>query len=126
MKNPFFRLLGILNIPPGPHEPRRRRMMSLSDSLWLETGSGLPSDPRARRGVASTWEVLPSPPPSGWSTGFMATPRTWAGRLPFQRFRPGLADERSAPPRRCRPAPTVARQSMGTRRISVDGSRRVA
>ena len=36
-------------------------------------------------------EVLPSPPPSGWSTGFIATPRT-CGRLPSHRLRPGLAD----------------------------------
>src|SRR4030043_2444651 len=34
-------------------------------------------------------EDLPSPPPMGWSTGFMATPRTW-GRLPCQRLRPAL------------------------------------
>ena len=34
-------------------------------------------------------EVLPSPPPSGWSTGFIATPRT-CGRLPSQRLRPAL------------------------------------
>ncbi len=34
-------------------------------------------------------EVRPSPPPCGWSTGFMTTPRT-VGRLPFQRFRPAL------------------------------------
>src|SRR5512136_234648 len=29
-------------------------------------------------------EDFPSPPPSGWSTGFMTTPRT-RGRLPIQR-----------------------------------------
>src|SRR6185312_3459879 len=34
-------------------------------------------------------DVLPSPPPCGWSTGFIATPRT-VGRLPFQRIRPAL------------------------------------
>ena len=34
-------------------------------------------------------ELLPSPPPKGWSMGFMATPRT-EGRLPFQRLRPAL------------------------------------
>src|SRR3990167_3123346 len=33
--------------------------------------------------------VLPSPPPWGWSTGFMATPRT-VGRRPSQRVRPAL------------------------------------
>src|SRR5579872_1738279 len=30
-----------------------------------------------------------SPPPCGWSTGFIATPRTW-GRRPSQRERPAL------------------------------------
>ena len=34
-------------------------------------------------------ELLPSPPPSGWSTGFIATPRT-DGRLRFHRLRPAL------------------------------------
>src|SRR5262245_39374449 len=34
-------------------------------------------------------EVLPSPPPWGWSTGFMTTPRLWGFR-PSQRFRPAL------------------------------------
>ena len=34
-------------------------------------------------------EVLPSPPPWGWSTGFIATPRT-LGRLPSQRDLPAL------------------------------------
>src|SRR5271165_4044040 len=69
-------------------------------------------------------EVLPSPPPSGWSTGFIATPRVW-GRTPFQRFLPALPIEissASALPT----SPIVARQSIDTRRISVDGRRRVA
>src|ERR1041385_7587088 len=34
-------------------------------------------------------EVLPSPPPCGWSTGFIETPRL-CGRLPSQRVRPAL------------------------------------
>ena len=34
-------------------------------------------------------EDLPSPPPCGWSTGFIATPRT-TGRLPNQRLRPAF------------------------------------
>src|SRR5512135_1220507 len=37
-------------------------------------------------------ELLPSPPPSGWSTGFMATPLTW-GLFPIQRFLPALPKE---------------------------------
>src|SRR5271165_4711274 len=34
-------------------------------------------------------EVLPSPPPCGWSTGFIDTPRL-CGRCPSQRLRPAL------------------------------------
>src|SRR5690606_30806173 len=34
-------------------------------------------------------ELRPSPPPSGWSTGFITTPRTF-GRRPRQRFAPAL------------------------------------
>src|SRR5262245_27870865 len=37
-------------------------------------------------------EVLPSPPPCGWSTGFMETPRLW-GVLPIHRVRPALPRE---------------------------------
>ena len=69
-------------------------------------------------------ELLPSPPPSGWSTGFMATPRV-VGRLPFQRLRPALPQlisSCSALPT----SPTVARQVVSTWRISPDGIRRVA
>src|SRR6185312_11524662 len=68
-------------------------------------------------------ELLPSPPPSGWSTGFMATPRT-LGRLPSQRLLPALPTDRSS----CSAlptSPTVARQRPCTRRISDDRSRRV-
>src|SRR6476619_176040 len=69
-------------------------------------------------------EVLPSPPPWGWSTGFMATPRT-VGRLPFHRIRPALPQlmlDCSALPT----APTVARQRTSTYLISPDGMRSCA
>ena len=82
--------------------------------------SGLPHGEVAGRPP----EVRPSPPPMGWSTGFMATPRVW-GLTPFQRLRPALPILTSS----CSllpTSPTVARQSIGTRRISVDGMRRVA
>src|SRR5271169_4346442 len=36
--------------------------------------------------------VFPSPPPCGWSTGFIAVPRTF-GRLPSHRLRPALPRE---------------------------------
>src|SRR4030095_7071135 len=70
--------------------PRRRRMMSSSDFLpFLRVRpSGLPHGDTGCRPP----ELLPSPPPSGWSTGFMATPRV-CGRLPFQRLRPALPIE---------------------------------
>src|SRR6187549_2783760 len=57
---------------------------------------------------------LPSPPPCGWSRGFMTTPRT-SGRWPRWRARPAL-------PRfwfswsRLLTWPTVAMQRIGTRR----------
>src|SRR3954454_159195 len=103
---PFFRLRGM----PYPYlrDPRvrRRRTMSLEDSLVLSRvrPSGLPHGETGWRPP----EVLPSPPPSGWSNGFMATPRT-VGRLPFQRIRPALPQlmlDCSALPT----SPTVARQ----------------
>src|SRR5512137_1292728 len=37
-------------------------------------------------------EVRPSPPPCGWSMGFIETPRLW-GFFPSQRFRPALPNE---------------------------------
>src|SRR5262249_16336003 len=66
---------------------RRRRSVSLWDSLLLVGGGpwGLPQGDTGCRPP----ELLPSPPPSGWSTGFMATPRV-CGRTPFQRLRPAL------------------------------------
>src|SRR5919112_57951 len=68
-------------------------------------------------------ELLPSPPPSGWSTGFMATPRT-LGRLPSHRLLPALPTESSS----CSELPTspiVARQRPCTSRISVERRRSV-
>src|SRR3990167_6003756 len=38
-------------------------------------------------------EDFPSPPPRGWSTGFMATPRVF-GRTPSHLFRPALPNIR--------------------------------
>ena len=91
--------------------------MSFWDGLVLSRvrPSGLPHGDTGWRPP----EVLPSPPPCGWSTGFMATPRV-CGRTPFQRLRPALPiliSSCSALPT----SPTVARQSIGTRRISVRG-----
>src|SRR3954452_338650 len=107
------------------HQPRpfpRRRMIILLDALFLRRvrPSFLPHGDVGWRPP----ELLPSPPPSGWSTGFIATPRV-CGRTPFQRLRPALpifTRSASALPT----SPTVPRQSIGTRRISVLGRRRVA
>src|SRR5215218_932790 len=66
----------------------------------------------------------PSPPPCGWSTGFMAVPRV-CGRTPMWRLRPALPTVTfwwSALPT----TPTVARQSARTMRISPEGRRSVA
>src|SRR5947208_11618425 len=69
-------------------------------------------------------EDLPSPPPIGWSTGFIATPRV-VGRLRIHRERPALPSWTSS----CSGLPTspiVALQSDSTRRISPEGRRSVA
>src|SRR5712664_4441611 len=68
-------------------------------------------------------DVFPSPPPSGWSTGFIATPRT-RGFRPSQRLLPALPIESSS----CSAlptSPTVARHSPRTIRISVERRRSV-
>src|SRR3954466_3788441 len=95
--------------------------MSLSDSLCFERVR-LPSvgTPHGGRGGRPPFD-LPSPPPCGWSTGFIAEPRT-VGRLPCQRDRPALPPVMfswSTLP----PCPTVARQVSATRRISPEGRR---
>src|SRR5256886_6870556 len=66
-------------------------------------------------------DVLPSPPPSGWSTGFIATPRT-RGMRPSQRLLPALPIDRSSCSAFDTP-PIVARHSPRTIRISVERSR---
>src|SRR5512133_1957258 len=110
----------------GPrHQPRpfpRRRTINLSDGLpFLRVRpSGLPHGDVGWRPP----ELLPSPPPSGWSTGFIATPRT-DGRLPFQRLRPALpscTSSCSALPT----SPTAALHATSIMRISPLGSRTVA
>src|SRR5215204_6789140 len=85
---PFFRLRGMAYLRPRP--VRRRRTMSFWDGLFLSRvrPSGLPHGDTGCRPP----DDLPSPPPSGWSTGFIATPRT-DGRLPFHRLRPALPRE---------------------------------
>src|SRR6266540_1265713 len=118
-KGPFFRErpIGYLPLPL----PRRRRII-LSESLLRRRvrPSGLPHGLTGWRPP----ELLPSPPPSGWSTGFMATPRV-CGRRSLCRLRPALPQLI----RSCSElptSPTVARQVTSTWRISPEGIRRVA
>ena len=63
--------------------------MSFCDGLFLSRvrPSGLPHGDTAGRPP----DVRPSPPPSGWSTGFMATPRV-CGRDALPAVAAGLAD----------------------------------
>src|ERR1700712_98358 len=119
----FLRLRGIFfYLYLGFLPALRRRTMSLSLSLlvWRVRPSFWPHGLTGWRPP----EVLPSPPPCGWSTGFMATPRT-VGRTPFQRMRPALPQlmfDCSALPT----SPMVARQRRSTLRISPDGRRSCA
>ena len=71
------------------------RLPFLLTSIWeldgldfLRVGKPLESCPHGELGCPPP-DVLPSPPPIGWSTGFMATPRT-LGLRPFQRLRPAF------------------------------------
>src|SRR5262245_17485441 len=70
--------------------PRRRpRTISLLDSLcFLRVRLPSVGTPHGVTGCRPPFD-LPSPPPCGWSTGFIADPRT-VGRLPSQRVRPAL------------------------------------
>src|SRR5215472_354858 len=63
---------------------------------------------------------LPSPPPIGWSTGFMTVPRT-VGRKPFQRTRPAFPTDTFSWSR-LPTWPMVAMQSSRTWRTSPEGS----
>ena len=69
-------------------------------------------------------DVLPSPPPWGWSTGFVAEPLT-LGRLPNQRLDPAFPKPSlliSIFPIR----PILAKQFWDSKRISLEGSLSVA
>src|SRR5258707_13902258 len=119
-KGPFLRLRGIVGCSYRLFLPRPRRRL-IRRSLGL---LGLRVRPSGLPHGLTGWrppELLPSPPPSGWSTGFMATPRT-EGRLPFQRLRPALPSL-MLPCSALPTSPTVARQLASTRRISPEGIR---
>src|SRR6202000_3193406 len=122
-KGPFLRLRGIGACSYRLFCPRLRRRV-LSRSLGLCSRRVRPSGlPHGLTGGRPP-ELLPSPPPCGWSVGVMATPRD-DGRFPFQRLRPALPSL-MLPCSELPTSPTVARHSMDTRRISPDGMRSVA
>src|SRR5436305_10360776 len=89
----------------------RLEMMNLVVDLFLRVFLPLVGLPHGVTGWRPP-EVRPSPPPWGWSTGFLATPRV-SGRLPIQRVRPALANVWLALSG-FDTAPTVAMQSERT------------
>src|SRR4029077_4415383 len=97
---------------------RLMRMNRLVD-LWERVFLPLVGLPHGVTGCRPP-EVRPSPPPCGWSTGFMETPRLW-GRLPSQRVRPALPMETFLWSR-FPTWPTVATHSRWTLRTSPEGS----
>src|SRR5690606_29995398 len=108
----------------GTRHQRRPFFVRRRTMYWLEAFFLLRVRPSGLPQGLTGWrppDDLPSPPPRGWSIGFMATPRVW-GRTPFQRLRPAFPSLiRSASTLPTWPA--VARQSSGTWRISPEGSR---
>src|SRR5262245_46809838 len=97
--------------------------MSLSLSLALRVLSPLLICPHGEHGCRPP-EDLPSPPPIGWSTGFIATPRT-DGLRPIHRLRPALPIDTFSCSR-LPTCPTTARQFTWKLRTSPDGSRSCA
>src|SRR5260370_23561463 len=83
-KGPFFRLRGISGCSYRFFLPRRRVIIR---SLGLLARRVRPSGfPHGLTGCRPP-ELLPSPPPRGWSTGVIATPRAH-GRRPFHHVPP--------------------------------------
>src|SRR3989344_454911 len=75
--------------------------------------------PHIERALRCPRPCLPSPPPCGWSTGFIAVPRT-VGLTPIQRVRPAFPTFT----KRCsslETSPTDAHAVAILRRTSVDG-----
>src|SRR5215210_6230501 len=102
---------------PAYRGPGRRRR-TIADPLgfrFFRVFPPLASLPVGEHGCRPP-DVRPSPPPIGWLTGFWATPR-WCGFLPIHRLRPAFPrlmfmwSGLDIPP-------MLARQAIGTRRIS--------
>src|SRR5438552_13993825 len=88
---PFFSDRLIVPLLCGRYLVRRRTISRLDGLFGLRVRlpiAGLP------QGVCGCPPIgaLPSPPPCGWSRGFIAEPRT-VGRRPSQRLRPALPSE---------------------------------
>ena len=111
MKGPFLTERAMLVSELLAYFLLRCLTMNLSVRLFLRVFRPLASWPQGEHGWRPP-EVRPSPPPIGWSTGFMVTPRL-CGRRPSQRVRPALPSDTRA----CRTLltwPTVARQLRWT------------
>src|SRR5207248_8247490 len=99
----------------------RRLMMSLVVRLLTRVFRPLVCWPQGETGCGLPWPLLPSPPPCGWSTGFMARPRT-VGRMPSQRDLPALP-MRTISCSMLPSWPMVARHSTSILRTAPEGSR---
>src|ERR1700690_3522703 len=112
---------GYFLLPRGGRPLWRTRMKLSETRVRRRVGKPLASWPQ---GETICWRPpppfdLPWPPPFGWSTGFIATPRV-TGRRPSQRLRPALPrDWLEWPP--LPTTPIVARHLAFTRRISPEG-----
>src|SRR5258707_15880480 len=100
----------------------RLEMMNLVVDLFLRVFLPLVGKPHGVTGCRPP-EVRPSPPPCGWSIGFIETPRL-CGRRPIQRLRPALPIETFILSG-FETAPIVAMQRPLTRRCSAEFKRRM-
>src|SRR5215475_6024615 len=100
----------------------RLARMNLVVDLFLRVFLPLVGKPQGVTGCRPP-EVRPSPPPCGWSIGFIDTPRL-CGRRPSQRVRPALPIEMFMLSG-LDTAPIVAIQRPRTRRCSVELSRTI-
>ncbi len=98
--------------------------MAINTGILTAGGTTGATDAQGVTGVFIPTGLLPSPPPCGWSTGFITTPRT-VGLTPMCRLRPALPsaiNSWSMLPI----CPIVAQQFSGTLRISPLGILRIA
>src|SRR4051812_12507985 len=100
---------------------RRPETMNLLVRLLVRVVRPLVFLPQGETGCGLPWPDLPSPPPCGWSTGFIARPRT-VGRMPSQRDLPALP-MRMISWSMLPSWPMVARQTICTLRTAPEGRR---